>query len=196
MPMNISETLEQISDEELVRRSVANPDDFAHLIRRYESKLLRYIKRSTNVSPEDAEDLLQEIFIKTYQHLNGFDPSLRFSSWIYRISHNHIVSAHRKKSARPETYSPEEGELERVASAIDIASDLERTELSREVRRTLDKLDPKYRDALILQFVEEKSYQEISDILKKPLGTVATLISRAKKRFGDAWSEEHPPSTV
>lgn len=186
------DTLEKTSDEVLVKWSLENPENFAYLIRRYEAKLLRYIHRSTAVSPEDAEDLLQEIFIKSYQHLNDFDQDLRFSSWIYRIAHNHIISAHRKKTARPETYYPEDGELERIASDANIVRDTERAEFNRQVRAILATLDPKYRDVLILQFIEEKSYQEIADILKRPLGTVATLINRAKKRFADAWHKEIP----
>lgn len=185
--MSTNTILEQSSDESLVERSLKNPEDFIYLVHRYEAKLLRYIRRSTAASQEDAEDLLQEIFIKVYQHLNDFDQDLRFSSWIYRIAHNHIISAHRKKTARPETYYPEDDELERIASDVDIARDMERSEFNRHVRDVLSTLDPKYRDVLILQFIEEKSYQEIADILKKPLGTIATLINRAKKRFENAW---------
>ncbi len=196
--MNTNDTLEQLSDEQLVERSLANPDNFVYLVRRYEPKLLRYIRRSTAASQEDAEDLLQEIFIKVYQHLNDFDQELRFSSWIYRIAHNHIISAHRKKTARPETYYPEDDELERIASDINITKDVERAEFNRQIRTTLATLEPKYRDVLILQFIEERSYQEISDILKKPLGTIATLINRAKKRFADTWQEptKQPPPTL
>lgn len=188
----------QPDDALLVNMSLQDPDNFAVLVRRYEAKLLRYIKRSTSVSPEEAEDLLQEIFIKVYQHLNDFDPDLRFSSWIYRIAHNHIISAHRKKIARPQTINPDEDEFAKIASDVNIARDVEKMELNNLVRKVLDKLDPKYKEVLVLQFIEEKSYQEISDILKKPLGTIATLINRAKRRFADTWQEQtkQPPPTL
>jgi RNA polymerase sigma-70 factor (ECF subfamily) len=165
--METTSTLEQLTDEQLVARSLKNPDDFAHLIRRYDQKLIRYIRRSTGASFEETEDLLQEVFLKVYQHLNDFDQKLKFSSWIYRITYNHIVSNHRKKMARPETYRPEEDELEQIASKIDIAEDLEKKELNQNIRAVLDKLDPKYKEVLILQFIEEKSYQEKSSTKKK-----------------------------
>ena len=78
-------------DEQLVQLSLNNQDYFYYLMKRYEIKLLRYIKRLTTVSPEEAKDIIQEIFIKVYRNLNGFNPKLKFSSWIYRIAHNEII---------------------------------------------------------------------------------------------------------
>lgn len=66
------------TDERLVELSLQNQGFFAILVSRYEEKFLRYIKRRTRVSGKDAEDILQEIFIKIYINLNGFDPSLKF----------------------------------------------------------------------------------------------------------------------
>jgi len=87
-------------DCELVRLSLENADFFAQIVQKYEKPLLRYLLRISNVSLEEAEDLLQEIFIKVYQNLWDFDESLKFSSWIYRIAHNETISAWRKKISR------------------------------------------------------------------------------------------------
>ena len=59
--------------------------------------------------------------------------------------------------------------------------ELERKFTSEEIRNILSKIDAKYKEVLVLRFLEEKDYKEISDILEKPMGTVATLINRAKK---------------
>ncbi len=174
-----------MSDEELVKISLKDKDTFGLLITRYQDKLLRYILKITNVRVEDAEDLLQETFIKAYTNLNSFDPSLKFSSWIYRIAHNQVISNYRKLQSRPQGHSRsiDEEMIRVLASNLDTKRDTDLLYLKDNSAKVLDNMDIKYREVLILKFIEEKDYKEISDILKKPMGTVGTLINRAKKQF-------------
>ncbi|HBI34265.1 MAG TPA: hypothetical protein DEA43_02095 [Candidatus Moranbacteria bacterium] len=173
------------TDEQLVALTLKDENFYAILIERYEEKLTRYILRISGGSKEDVEDTLQDVFISAYKNLNDFDPDLKFSSWIYRIAHNKVISHFRKITARPKTVTYEgDGQLLNIlASDLDIARDLERKYTGEEVRSILEELDEKYREVLVLKFLEEKDYKEISDILEKPMGTVATLINRAKKQF-------------
>jgi RNA polymerase sigma-70 factor (ECF subfamily) len=173
------------TDEELVALTLKNQDFFACLIERYEPKLMRYIRRISSATQEDAEDLLQEIFIKVYRHLNDFDGRLKFSSWIYRIAHNQVISQWRKTKSRPLVlkFEADEDFLKFIATDEDLALDTERKFTGEEVRKALEDLDDKYKEVLVLKFLEGKDYKEISDILQRPLGTVATLINRAKKQF-------------
>ena len=175
----------QKSDEELVALTLENQDFFSCLVERYEPKLRRYIQRISAATQEDTEDLLQEIFLKVYRNLRDFDQKLKFSSWIYRIAHNQVVSVWRKTKSRPPVikFEADEDFLKFVAADEDLAGDTERKFASEDVRKMLENLDNKYKEVLVLKFLEEKSYEEISDILQKPLGTVATLINRAKKQF-------------
>lgn len=170
------------TDNELVQLSLENQDNFLYLIERYEKKLLHYIMRISGVKYEDAEDILQEVFIKVYYNLNGFSQELKFSSWIYRITHNETISELRKKKSRPVSYY-DEADLINLADAFSADNFLDKKIQQDEIRSILSKLPEKYRDVLILKFLEEKDYNEISDILKKPVGTVGTLINRAKKLF-------------
>lgn len=183
----------QKTDEQLVYLTLENQSVFLHIMKRYEQKLLRYIKRITNVSDEEAEDILQEVYIKVYQNLNSFDQSLKFSSWIYRITHNQVISNYRARQARPQNvlWDVNEDFLENIASTFDIKKDLEREFLKNNLQKVLAKMDKKYSEVLILKFLEEKDYNEISDILKKPLGTIASLISRAKKQFIKQMNKEN-----
>ena len=89
------------TDAELVKLSLDNQEFFTYIIERYERTLKNFIFRLTNISSTDSEDLLQEIFIKIYTNLNDFDlnKNIKFSSWIYRISHNHVISNYRKIKA-------------------------------------------------------------------------------------------------
>lgn len=187
----ISEGLQEKTDEELVALALKNPQAYSFLVERYEEKLLRYIMRISVNTKEDAEDVLQDVFLSAYKNLNDFDQDLKFSSWIYRIAHNKVISHFRKVSARPKvmTYEGDSNILNIIASDEDITRDIDRKFTAKEVYEILDKLDDKYREILILKFLEEKDYKEISDILEKPMGTVATLINRAKKQFKEKSGE-------
>jgi RNA polymerase sigma-70 factor (ECF subfamily) len=173
------------TDEELVELALENQGNFVFLIKRYEEKLKRYIRRITNVNEFDVEDILQEIFIKVYKNLNSFDKKLKFSSWIYRIAHNHIISEARKRKARAEIFPGEDNDniLKNIESEIKIENEIDHDFLKKNINNILNNLDVKYREVLILKYLEEKDYKEISDILKKPMGTIATLLNRAKTKF-------------
>ncbi len=173
------------TDEEIVALTIENQGFFSCLVDRYSEKLTRYIMRISASTREDAEDLLQEIFVKAYRYINDFDQSLKFSSWIYRIAHNQVISQWRKTKSRPQVikFEADEDFLKFIANDEDLALDTERKFESEEVRKLVDTLDEKYKEVLVLKFIEGKDYKEISDILQKPLGTVATLINRAKKQL-------------
>lgn len=177
--------INKLSDADLVALSLANQDDFAYLVERYKEKLLAYIQRLTNINNTDAEDILQEVFLKVYLNLNDYNHDLKFSSWIYRITHNQVISNHRKLKARPEGYAVDLDDqlARRLVADIDIPSSVDLKILKKNINVILSHLEEKYREILVLKFLEEKNYQEISDILKKPLGTVASLLNKAKGKF-------------
>lgn len=172
-------------DEDLVRMALADQDNFVFIIRRYSQKLSRYIRRLTAISAEDAEDILQEVFIKVYKNLNDFDLDLKFSSWIYRIAHNEVISHHRKRQARPQGHSIglDDAAARSLASDLDIARGADKRLLKEKISRILERLDEKHREVIVLKYFEEKSYEEISDIIKRPAGTVASLLNKAKQKL-------------
>lgn len=175
----------KLTDEELVELTLSNSDHFLHLMERYEGKLFAYIRRLVNAPAPDCEDILQEVFIKAYENLNAFDKNLKFSSWIYRITHNHSISFYRKFKNQPITLSNEDTDtfFENLSDELNIQDLTHATLEAEKITQLLSKLDEKYRTVLILKFLEGKDYTEISDIIKKPMGTVATLINRAKTKF-------------
>lgn len=172
------------TDEELVKMALESQDCFLYLMERYQKKLLSYIIRISGFSREDAEDILQEVFIKVYVNLNSFDGDLKFSSWIYRITHNEVINTYRKKKARPQSVMDLDDDfLNNLVSDLKADGNIDARYLRENVKKVLEKIDPRYREVLVLRFWEDRDYNEISDILKKPMGTVATLISRAKTSF-------------
>ena len=186
-----------MTDEEIVRRTLSDKEAFAPLIERYESKLLRYLERLGVLVREDREDILQNAFVKAYKNLNSFDPTLSFSSWMYRIVHNEAMSFFRAKRSRPQAILSEEGEAlitELHDDASDAAADAELRLSQEALGRAFAELEPRYRDALILRFFEERSYAEMSDILEVPVGTVSTLLYRAKRALRELLPERTPSS--
>lgn len=173
------------TDEEIVGEALVRKDAFGVLVERYQAPLSRYIRRLGVQRKEDMEDVLQNVFLKTYRNLNGFDRDLKFSTWIYRIAHNEAMSFFRSRSVRPEGYMADDGEslLEGLRSSLDVARPAERSLNAAHLKQALSKLEPKYRNVIVLRYFEEREYADMSDILQVPVGTVATLLSRAKKRL-------------
>ncbi len=175
----------EMRDAELVSLSLENEDYFLYLMERYEKKLLSYISKISHINLDEAEDVLQEVFIKVFRNLASFDKSLSFSAWIYRITRNETISHFRKNKVYYNGLNQEENELllNSLESEVDTAQELDHKFLEKNMGKVLDRLDNKYREVLVLKYLEEKDYKEIADILKKPMGTVAILLKRAKENF-------------
>ena len=180
---------DQLSDNEIVKNSLANIDYFICLYNRYEKRLLHYIKRISRVSNEQAEDILQDSFIKIWKNLHDFDQSMKLSSWIYRIVHNETISYWRSEKAygKDENVKLDENLYKNTLYNFEEKEDMEQKEFY--AHEVLDLLPLKYKTILILKFIEGMGYHEISDVLKISKGTVASRINRAKKRFIKAASE-------
>jgi RNA polymerase sigma-70 factor (ECF subfamily) len=165
-----------LSDEEVIEKVRTSDKNFyAVIIDRYQKKLIRYANNL--IKDEDkATDIVQESFIKAYINLNSFNIEKKFSSWIYRIVHNQVIN--QAKKYYKETPLQEDWDFK---SDDDIEKDFETKETTENVEQCLNKMPFLYREPLTLYYIEEKTYEEISDILKIPMGTVATRINRAKK---------------
>ncbi len=166
---------EKMTDEELVKKVRSdNQELFGYLMERYQSKLLRY---ANNLIRDEfrAKDIVQETFIKAFINLNGFNLKKKFSSWIYRIAHNealNVLKKYQKELPMLPTFDFE--------SAENLEKDFLRKEIVFMVEKCLTVIPLTYSEPLALYYIEEKSYEEIGDILKLPQGTVATRINRAK----------------
>jgi RNA polymerase sigma-70 factor (ECF subfamily) len=166
--------LSKLSDSEIVKL-VRNSDKeiYKELVLRYQNKIFAYLYRFLNNNREEAEDLAQEVFIKAYRALQSFDTKRKFSSWLYRIAHNEAVNLIKRKGLI--SFFPlEKNNLK------DITSKKSEEIQTLDIERALSQLKPEYREVLILRYFEDKSYEEISEILKKPINTVGVFIKRAK----------------
>lgn len=193
MTNTIFETDKIMTDEELVILTLEDQEYFGIIMERYKKPLARYVVRTMPSMRDSVPDILQEVFIKTYFHLNNFDRTRKFSSWIYRIAHNHLVSALRKIKSRPKTVSSD-GEEYGIffQSVVDEYSDgWEALYAKEEVGKVMNSLEDKNREIIALWYMEGKCYLEISRILNKPVGSVGVLLRRAKEKFKEIYLQEY-----
>ncbi len=142
-------------------------------------------------NPSDAEDLVQETYLKAYRGFGGFTEGTNLKAWMYRILTNSYINIYRKKQRRPN--ETDLGEVEDLylyrrlggleaartgRSAEDLLMD---TFAEAEIVDALDELPEAYRIAVLLADVEEFSYKEIAEILDVPIGTVMSRLHRGRK---------------
>jgi len=169
---------------EIVRKK--DPDRYKEIIDRYQGKLFAYLYRLIG-EREEAEDLLQDVFIKAFRNLHSYDTERKFSSWIYRIAHNEAVNHIKRKSLKKFIYwdniTSTKDKLETASADEGIEDSWIRKETNEEVEAAIKRLPLKYRQVLLLRYYSDKSYEEIGEILGKPVNTVGTLIKRAKTKL-------------
>jgi RNA polymerase sigma-70 factor, ECF subfamily len=166
--------LSGLTDGEIVKLVRSKDKNlYSEIIKRYQIKLMRY---AVNMIGDDhiAADVVQEGLMKAYVSLNSFSTKKKFSSWIYRIVHNEAISMIRKNSKQQQIAGMD------FDSGINLEDEIVKKELIEHANFCLKQVPVKYKEPLSLYFLEEKSYEEIGDILKIPIGTVATRINRGK----------------
>lgn len=172
---------DRLTDEALARLvQEGDAERFGELVERYQAKLLRYGRRFL-AGREDIEDIVQDVFLKAYGNIRGFDTERSFSSWIYRIAHNAFVNKLRMNS-RARFLLGDIDTLVAHPSYEEPAIAERDAEIMREaVREGIDALPPLYGEVLILYYLEELPYKDIAEVLRIPVGTVGIRISRAKQ---------------
>lgn len=164
-----------LTDEEIIEKvRSGDPELYTVILERYQSKLLRF---ANNIIKDEnkAEDAVQASFVKAYININSFNTKKKFSSWIYRIVHNetvNIIKKYFKEIPLPDVLDFKSNE--------NIEKNFEKKEFIIQIENCLKKIPLLYSGPLSLYFIEEKTHEEISDILRIPMGTVAIRISRAK----------------
>ncbi len=177
------------SDENIVSKiREGNKELYGVLIERYENKLVRYGKRF--VSDKDSvTDIVQDVFIKAYINLNSFDTSRSFSSWIYRIAHNEYVNLLKKKKSSHFSLFEFDTFFPQFVTGKNPYEEAIKKEEKEKIEKIIGVLSPKYKEPLLLFLYEDKSYEEISEILQIPKATVGVRIMRAKKQLAEFLEE-------
>lgn len=158
-------------------------DAYDDLMRTYYPIVERFSFQLGN-SMDTVDDITQEVFLRVYRNLHQYSYG-KFSTWLYKITLNVTKDAHRKrKSVRKKIKmlkrQPESPELSTEASIL-------HNERDRELHRIIQQLDDKYKVPIVLFYFQEKGQEEIAVILKLPVNTVKTRISRGKSQLKSIW---------
>lgn len=184
---------EDASDEDIaIQVQQGNSEAFGILMKRYTDKLTRYGKKFLS-NMDNIDDIVQDIFIKTYMYIQSFDSKLKFSSWIYRIAHNAFVNGLRKQQKSP-LLMPDFDLDVFISHHVYVDPKIEEKEykeLITMIEQGLDQLKPKYKEVIILHYLENMSYKDIGDILQIPVGTVGIRVMRAKEQLQKVYTNMH-----
>ena len=132
---------------------------------------------------EAAEDVTQDVFIKVWRALPGFDGRASLSTWIYAIARNASLSALRARRSQSSLSDPD---VMDAVDAIDTAAPAESIVERAALLRLVDQLPRKQRQVIVLFYMEEQSHEEVATMLAMPVGTVKTLLHRARARLSAA----------
>lgn len=174
----------KFSDEELVASSLDGDEAaFGTLVRRYQRRLTAFLGQLVG-NMELARELTQEAFIRAWGALDRFDPSYRFSTWLFRIAHNlGIDHLRRRRLQTVSLYRQDSAGEEIEIAVVDLHKDplghFENLELAGTIREAIEGLRPEYRELVLLRHFGGLSYQEIADLKEMPLGTVKNKLFRA-----------------
>ena len=178
-------TRSAVDETELVgQASKGDAQAFSVLVERYQRRVVG-VAMAVVHNPDDALELAQETFIRAYQNLAKFESRSSFSTWLYRIAANIAIDFRRREGRHPVLRGEEgEREIERLPSdSGDSFAATARGELNRRLRAALKELTPEHRAVILLREVEGFSYDEISEVLQCPRGTVMSRLHYARNHL-------------
>lgn len=174
-------------DDVLVKRAMGGDEQaYTELVEKYQRALYFHILKMIK-DKEQVNDLVQEAFVKAFDNLNSYSTNYAFSTWLYRIATNHTIDYLRKKKLKTlsidEPMKTKDGEMQMQLEDESAGTDRNIIRKQRQdiVQNAIEDLPSKYRKVIEMRHMEEKSYQEIADVLDLPLGTVKAHIFRARE---------------
>lgn len=164
------------------------------LFKRYENYLYR-ICYTYSQNQQDALDLIQEIYIKIFNNIDKFNEDMPFHPWVRKLSVNICLNFRRTIKnnviSLNEGYNEDSNVEDTIASDFNVESEIERIDVRKIIIENIKALPENYRLIIMLRYYEDLSYNEISELLSKPLGTVKTELYRAKailkKQLENTW---------
>ncbi len=176
----------QDGDEaELIERAAKGDSQaFGQLVERYQRRVVG-VAMAVVHNQDDAIELAQETFIRAYENLSKFESRSSFSTWLYRIAANLSIDFRRREGRHVVLRGEDaDSEFNRIPTDQgDSFKEASRTELSARLREALGELTPEHRAVILLREVEGLSYDEISDVLQCPRGTVMSRLHYARGRL-------------
>lgn len=185
-------TLEELADDELVSLARdGNRAAFSLLVTRYQDRIINMVAQRVP-DREAAYDLAQEVFIKAYRGLKGFQSKSGFYTWLYRIAINTTLSFRRKMLRRGSMLSLDRPSRDEDAGRQEVADagrgpseEATRAEEVEAVRRAIAALEDDFNEVVVLRDIQGLSYEEIAQVLQCPVGSIKSRLHRARKKLAE-----------
>jgi len=200
MEVNVRLTDKGVRDYELVRAALEKGQQgaYAELMRNYRDSLYFMMLKMTN-NPQDADDLTIEAFGKAFKNLNQYTPQYAFSTWLFRIASNNCIDFIRKKKMNEQIslslneLSDEGDDISDLLpeTARNPEEDVIRRQKIEALRAIVEKLKPNYKRIIELRYYQELSYEEISEEMDLPIGTVKAKLFRAREFLFHVLNSHH-----
>lgn len=182
------------TDAELVAEALkGRQESFGDLVARYQGPLVNYLYRMLRFSDE-AHDVAQEVFIKVYGALDRYDPTYKFSTWLFRIAQNAAIDRIRRRRLqlvsmdRP-TDDDDGGAWEFPSEEGDPYRHSRNTERADAIQQAIDALPWEYRELIVMRHYGELSYEEIARAKEMPLGTVKNKLFRGRRMLKESLAD-------
>jgi len=178
------------TDEELIARFQRGDEKaYIELVNRYRKRMMTFVFRFVG-DMDQAEDLVQDTFVKVYTHRHYYKEIAKFSTWIYTIAGNLARTELRKRKRRKVTSLSQKGnddkDYDLPAVQPDSGDVVQGEFIEQKIQEAIDELPLHFKTVIILRDIQELSYEEISKIVDVPLGTVKSRINRARIQLQEA----------
>ncbi|MEJ2054040.1 MAG: sigma-70 family RNA polymerase sigma factor [Calditrichaceae bacterium] len=180
-------TKQETTDEELIAR-FQNGDNYAFdlLVKRYKDPLMNFVFRFVG-DKNEAEDIVQETFLRLFKNKHYYKEIAKFSTWIYTIAGNLAKTELRKRKRRKlfsiSHYMSTEKDYDIPDEETSPESDTNTVITDKIIQNAIDKLSPKFKQVIVLRDIQGFSYEEIAEIVNIPLGTVKSRVNRARLKL-------------
>jgi RNA polymerase sigma-70 factor, ECF subfamily len=187
------ENLREFTDGQLIEISISGREDsFEELVRRYQRPITNYVYRMLG-NYDASLDVTQEIFIKVYNSMARYSSEYKFSTWLYKISHNAAIDYMRRHSIREQSFEAENEDgvyqVEYESKRLSPEQEHEQSEWREEIETVVKRLPTGYRELILLRHTQDLSYDEIAEITNLPLGTVKNRLFRAREMMREIFVE-------
>lgn len=189
----ILENLREFTDGELIVKAISGREDsFEELVRRYQRPITNYVYRMLG-NYDASLDVTQEIFIKVYNSMSRYSAEYKFSTWLYKISHNAAIDYLRRNSNHEQSLEieGEDGsyQVQYESKRPTPEQEREQNEWREEIETVVKRLPSGYRELIMLRHTNDLSYDEIAEITNLPLGTVKNRLFRAREMMREIFVE-------
>jgi RNA polymerase sigma-70 factor (ECF subfamily) len=197
MPIGQTSAQMALRDPDIRLMLLVRDDDsvaFGELVGRFQHRLVAVMHHLVG-SPDEAEDLAQEVFLRVYRTRKKYTPKAKFSTWLFTIANNLALNALRDRKRRPVLpldihesgpLGPRSTETSAPGRDVPPAHNLQQKELADVIRRALDDLNERQRVAIVLNKFEDMNYADIADVMGLTTKAVKSLLSRARAKLREA----------